>query len=103
MTRKITQRAASAFFAGQNYHESNTEVNTYMGGLVELRLHGHTIALYGKYGDRYIQFTLAGYNTQTTRERLRGLGININTRRGKIFWDNCEIMPDKFYATQIRA
>lgn len=103
MTRKITQRAASAFFAGQNYRENNTEVNTYMGGLVELRLHGHTIAQYGKYGDRYIKFTLAGYNTLTTRERLRGLGINIHTKKGKIFWDDREILPNQFYDSNIKA
>lgn len=91
MARKITLNATAAFFAGKNYHESNTSVNVDASGLVKLTLWGNTIAQYNKGDDRAIKFTLAGWNTNTTRERLRGLGIDITTKRGKIYHDGHEI------------
>lgn len=55
-------------------------------------------------------FTLAGWPTPTTRERLRGLGIDIRQKKGKQYlithysngkenWNN-EIDPNKWYDTE---
>lgn len=103
MARKISQAAARAFFAGENFRLSNTDVSTYMGGLVELRLWGHTIAQYNKHNNREIIFTLAGWNTNTTRERLRALGIDVRTKRGTAFYDGKEILSNQFYNSGIFA
>ena len=103
MTRKISQQAANSFFAGKNFNSNNTEVNTYVGGLVELRLWGHTIALYNKYNNREIIFTLAGYNTTTIRERLRALGIDIRVKRGIAYYNDNEILNCQFYNSGIIA
>lgn len=103
MARKITEQAISAFLRGENFHLSNTEVRTYMGGLVELTLWGNVIAFYSKHADKNIKFNLCGWNTNITRERLRGLGINITTRRGKIYFDGKEIESRKIYDSGIMA
>ena len=103
MTRKITQRATTAFFAGKNYTENNTAVNVYMGGLVELSLHGNIIAFYNKHGDHTIQFNLCGWNTLTTRERLAGLGIKITVKKGIPYYNGQPIESRKVYRSDIIA
>lgn len=102
MTRKITLEATNAFFAGKNYKQSNTEVLTFAGGLVELRLYGHTIAQYNK-NNREIIFSLCGYNTLTTRERLKGLGINITTKKGQAYFNEKQITNNGYYESGIKA
>ena len=79
--RKITREACEAFEAGRDYKNSNTEVNR--GGLF---LHGHKIAefesLFTNDGNDNINITLAGWNTNTTRERLNGLrGVRVSTKK----------------------
>lgn len=103
MTRKISNQAAAAFFAGRNFRAGNTEVCAYMGGLVELCLHGHKIASYGKYGDRHVRFTLAGWNTITTKDRLRALGIDVRNVRGQPTWEGTKISANQSYDSGIIA
>jgi hypothetical protein len=103
MARKITLNATAAFYAGKEYHESNTSVDVDASGLVQMRLWGNTIAQYNKGDDRGVKFTLAGWNTNTTRERLRGLGINISTKRGKIYHDGREIDASGLYDSGLFA
>ena len=76
--RKITQQASKAFWNGKPYKKSNTEVRTYvhkrgLGGrmiVVELVLHGHTIA-WRQHNS--LMITNCGYTTNVTKERLNGI------------------------------
>lgn len=92
MVRKISELASKAFYNREKFKRTNTEVKVLPTGEVELRLWGNLIALrnYNK-----IYFRLAGWNTVTTRERLKAIGIDITTRQGVIYYkgqpisDNC--------------
>ena len=87
--RKIDFLAASAFHNNENFRLSNTEVrvnNTH----VYLLLHGNLIAE-KDISKGLVWCSLAGYNTLTTKSRLRALGANIETKRGKIFANGKEI------------
>ena len=94
--RKITQEAIRAFSKGKNFKKSNTEVRVFgpteKPKRIELLLHGNVIAYnepaYPKhtvpssFGDRYyfnqLWITSAGWQTNTTKERLNGFnGVNI--------------------------
>ena len=75
--RDITFEAIQAFNNNKNFKKSNTQVKADTTGTY-LYLWGNLIAR--KVGNR-IQVTLAGYNTVTTRERLRGL-CNCYTKKG---------------------
>lgn len=90
--RKITQEAVNAFYNGQNYSNSNTIVNE-----LGYFLHGNKIAehnsLFANDGSKHINITLAGWNSNTTRERLNGLeGVRVTTKQGQAYlngekWD----------------
>ncbi len=84
--RKITKKAVRAFILGRHFARDNTVVRIKKGPghvwIHELILHGHTIAKAKKVSaegpkplDRYDDIWLsdAGWQTQTTKERLNGL------------------------------
>lgn len=84
MSHIISQKAANAFYAGRNFKLQNTEVTAHENGVTELYLHGNKIA--ERIGD-VVRFTLAGWNTVTTRERLRALGIDVRTKQGTPYYN----------------
>jgi hypothetical protein len=52
--------------------------------------------------DLNISWTMAGYDTVTTRERLSGIGVNLVRKKGKTFWHKpdgtvIEVDPDTVY------
>ena len=69
--RQITQDAAIAFEQDRPFKRDNTEVKVYDGS-TQLLLHGNIIAARFK-GSGKVMFTLAGWGTPTTRERVNGL------------------------------
>lgn len=84
--RKITRRAVKAFILGKHFAGDNTVARIKKGPenawIHELILHGHTIAKAKKVNaegpkplSRYDDIWLsdAGWQTQTTKERLNGL------------------------------
>ena len=83
--RNITEQATQAFFEGRNFKLSNTEVHADCTG-VYLKLWDNLIAK--RIGER-VSISLAGYNTNTTKERLRGILSKFNktliTKQGKVF------------------
>ena len=92
--RKINKEAVEAFLKGYNFKSSNTEVNVTSHN-VGYYLHDNLIAL--KSGDK-IEVSLAGWNTNTTRERLNGIpGVSIHTVRGVPTLNGKIIEDDKFY------
>ena len=82
--RKITQQASDAFFNRGNFKGKNTYV-TCFATISHLYLFNNRIARRHE-GDTF--FTLAGYNTATTRERLNGVLFGkITTKKGKVFYE----------------
>ena len=83
--RNITELATRAFFNGDNFKLSNTEVHADCTG-VYLYLFNNLIAK--RVGER-VSITLAGYNTLTTRERLNGIlskyNKRITTKKGIVY------------------
>ena len=83
--RNITEQVTRAFFEGKNFKLSNTEVHADCTG-VYLKLWGNLIAK--RVGER-VSISLAGYNTNTTKERLRGVLSKLNktlvTKQSKVF------------------
>jgi hypothetical protein len=89
MTRQITEIMAHAFWNGESKKLSNTEVKNF-----EMYLFGNKIAWYQ---NGILYFTLCGWNTLTTRERLNGLGVGISQKNYKPIWNNQEIDTEKVY------
>ena len=81
--RKITKEACKAFYDCKRYKKDNTEVKLDENGMPSLWLFGEMIA-WAPNGR--ITFSMRGYNTVTTKERLRGLGIDIRCNRGRLRW-----------------
>ena len=81
--RKITKEACKAFYDCKRYKKSNTEVKLNSEGFPSLWLFGEMIAWISL---GHIIFSMRGYNTVTTKERLRGLGIDIRCNRGRLRW-----------------
>ena len=74
--RKVTEKAVSNFLKGKTAKTANTEIRRfesgYQGDVFTMRLHGNLIASREE-SPKMIRFTLNGYNTVTTRERLNGI------------------------------
>lgn len=88
--RKITQNAVNALYAYRDFSGSNTNVHADESG-ARMYLHGSKIAVLT--ADGKLSVTLAGYNTNVTRERLNGLpGVSVHTRKKQAYlngeeWD----------------
>lgn len=92
MGRKlISIKASYAFYNRVRFSQSNTKVKTTEDGKTILILFGNPIAIANPQG--FIEFTLRGWNTVTTRERLSALGIDIQQRNGVPLVDGHEITP----------
>lgn len=87
--RTITRKAKDAFLYGLTFKQSNTTVKNNA-----LFLHGHKILWKNERGN--FCFCLCGYNTLTTRERLKAF-LPIKVKRGKLYWDNIEINAKDAY------
>lgn len=83
--RKITKEITRAFYNGDKLKISNTETDGQA-----IYLFGNKIAeyqsLFANDGNKKINITLAGWNSNTTRERLNGLdGVRVTTKHGQAF------------------
>ena len=89
--RKITSEAVTAFEAGQDYSNTNTKVVFGLDKITRLSLHGSVIAQTIYRDAKDIKITLAGWNTNTTRERLNGLqGVRVTTKQGQAYLNGKE-------------
>ena|SRR3990167_1368357 len=83
--RKITSAVCAAFEAQREYRSGNSSTD----GLA-LYLHGNKIAQHTSEG---LMISTAGWDTNTTRERLNGLrGVSVYRRKGQLYlngkaWD----------------
>ena len=77
--RKVTSQVVTAFLAGRPKKVGNTYTNGF-----GLSLHGNRIAEFSDAEPNKIRFTLAGWPTPTTRERLNAIpGVGIFQRKGE--------------------
>ena len=96
--RKITKEASKAFFNIKRFKKDNTQVRVSDNGNVSLWLFGYMIAW--TFNGR-IYFSMRGFPTVTTRERLSGLGINITQRDGEQHYKGHVITCWDEYATDL--
>lgn len=93
MARQVTKDIVRAFLNGENRKISNSEVHADCTG-VYMYLFGNLIAR--RVGER-TQVTLAGWNSQTTRERLNGLpNCKVYTRNGQAFINDQAVKSDEW-------
>lgn len=91
--RQVSQDAANAFHSNTPGAGGNTTVTT-SGKSTLLILHGHTIA---KKSPRGTFFSLCGYPTVTTRERLNAVGINVYQKDHEQYYGEVKINPNRRY------
>ena len=96
--RKITKEASKAFFNIKRFKKDNTRVRVSDNGNVSLWLFGYMIAW--TFNGR-IYFSMRGFPTVTTRERLKGLGIGITQRNGEQHYKGHVINCWDEYATDL--
>ena len=90
--RKIEQQMWEAINSLNNWDGSNTTVfHTNRGAVVYL--HGHHIASVNATTGKVTvnKTTLAAYPTNTTKSRLRALGVDVYTKNGITYLDGEEI------------
>ena len=76
--RIITEQSTIAFLNRRKFKKDNTEVIE-SNGKFYLRLHGNTIAVLDP--DNTLMITNAGWQSNTTKERLNGLdGVSIQQK-----------------------
>lgn len=90
--RSITSDAYEAFMNNKSFKKSNTQVFVHDNGDVSMLLFGNEIAK-KVMGEIFI--TTAGYNTDTTLNRLRAFAI-ISSNKGKLMLDNKYVWDGKW-------
>lgn len=101
--RKIEENMVEAVKKRQNWKSGNTEVTVCLKPLnqivIKVYLHGNEIYSLYEYedGTQLIYFSLAGWNTVTTRSRLRALGINITQRKSVPLFNGEEVKKNLWY------
>ena len=75
--RKIEEAMCAAIKAQKGWRSGNTMV-TNVSGISHVYLFGNLIAIVTE--KMHGKFTFAGRNTQTTRSRLRALGVDLSTQ-----------------------
>lgn len=101
--RKIEKEMLAAVCERRNWHCDNTQVIVSLDkSHIEVYLHGNVI--YSCDGEQEA-FTLAGWDTDVTRNRLRALGVNLFRKNGKTYASKCknganaiEIDKNKWYS-----
>ena len=83
--RTIESKMLAAIQNGKaDWSLDNTRVMAIVGGF-EVQLHGNRIATVDEYGSVKVDVsTLKRWPTNTTKSRLRALGVNLSTKAGVI-------------------
>ena len=93
MGREVDRMIGSAFQNGRNIGVGNTTV-TNEGNTTKVYLHGNLIC---KKTNGVTCFTLAGHDTNVTRNRLRGLGVELERKGNATFYKGDIIKENKWY------
>lgn len=87
--RTIEEQMIAAIRARKDWKSGNTQVAAFPAGVVKVFLHGNHIATLRSNG---VDFTLAGWNTPTTRSRLNAIlqefapRNRVYTKKGEPRW-----------------
>lgn len=95
MVQAIAVTVAHPRTAG-GWHKGNTSVRCHHNGTVVVSLHMNEIFRRAADGNRY--FTLAGWDTPTTRSRLRSCGVSLERVRGVTKAYGVELLDNRWYA-----
>ena len=90
--RNITKLSGAAFMNDTYFSMSNTQVMV-NDKETALYLHGHKIA-YKDRTNQEIYFSLCGYPTLTTKERLKGIFVNVNIKQDEPYFNNSIKLDD---------
>ena len=82
MSRKITNESVDKFLSRETFKKSNMEVDQCFGQY-RLKLHGNTIAVLDEFN--MLSISNAGWESNTTKERLNGLP-NVRIHQRKFVW-----------------
>jgi hypothetical protein len=87
--RKIEKQMNDAIHTQKRWSLQNTIVSPIDDVNVAVYLHGHEIAIVNTYNGFTMTNidTLRRYPTNTTKSRLRALGVNVATRKGITYLD----------------
>jgi hypothetical protein len=96
--RVIEKKMLAAINNCKNFVSDNTSVmviSSYpaFSKTIEVLLHGHSIAIVSGQ-DNFVtvnKTTLRNWPTNTTKSRLRALGVNVTTKKGITYLDNVAI------------
>lgn len=91
--KAVERRMLQAVKERRNYRERNTVVNVENGD-VRVYLHGNCIFASV---DGVERFTLAGWNTVTTRSRLNALGVYVSQKNWQPIYDGKVIKSWEWY------
>lgn len=92
--RKISMDAVRAFYNKRVFNSPNTRVSMDVRGNPRMFLFGNCIAWIK---DGTIWFSFCGWNTTTTRERLRTIGLDIKCRNRNLYYKDTLIFPSRNY------
>ena len=90
--RKITKQIGDAYHAGSARRIDNTETDGQ-----SVWLHGNRIIYRDSIGRSW--FTLAGWPTPTTRERLQ-IVVRVHQSKHLQYWNNTELDSDRWYRVE---
>ena len=99
----IERKMVEAWDHDRSMKCDNTRVTSGFSGKpgTETWIYGTSVELFGneiaRKSNNKVRFTLAGWNTTTTRSRLRALGIYIHTRKGIPYYNGEPISPHEWY------
>lgn len=96
--RKIEREMVAAVRARRPWAKDNTQVVIQGDNGLAVLLHGSVI--YKEVQGRFVRsafFNLHGWNTATTRSRLRALGVPVHTKNGRAMLGDDYITEDNWY------
>jgi hypothetical protein len=94
--KKIENEMRFAVRIGRNFRSGNTVVTNDETG-VKVYLHGNCI--WAKYNGT-ARFTLAGWNTPTTRSRLNALGVDVRQKNYEAVYNGQPISSCQWYTVE---
>lgn len=93
--RKIEQAMLDAVARNESAKLGNTIVSAAPDRSIVVTLHGNVIARRTPMG--HWSYTLAGWDTPTTRSRVRALGANLTSKNGRRYANGVEVSASDWF------
>lgn len=92
--RKIEEMMLNSIRNGKSFNLGNTSVVFRDNNDFFVTLHGNVIFVKNEKGT---VFSLCGWNTPTTKSRLRALGVGVKSKNGSVLYNNEIIDTHKYH------